>query len=156
MKELFINRAKSCAITGHRVLRQDINLEKIKKAFLDLISDGYDTFLIGMALGFDTLCFQILESIRQEKQIKLIACIPCPSQSYKFTKEQKIEYDRMINSADEKVLISQEYSETCMRKRNDYMINNSSAVVCYLRRDFGGTVYTVNKAKKENLNIIKI
>jgi uncharacterized phage-like protein YoqJ len=156
VKELFINRAKSCAITGHRVLYSDINIDKIKQSFLSLIKDGYDTFLVGMALGFDTLCFQILESIRLKENIKLIACIPCPSQSYKFTKDQKVEYDRMINSADEKVLISDVYDKTCMKKRNDYMVKNSSAIVCYLRRDFGGTFYTVNKAKRENLNIIKI
>ena len=49
-----------------------------------------------MALGFDTVCFQILEEIRKEKDIKIIACVPCSTQAEKFSLEQKKEYDRML------------------------------------------------------------
>ena len=125
MKEIFINKAKTCCITVHRNLRKDISLQKIKQTFLSLIEDGYDTFLVGMALGFDTLCFQILEGIRKEKDIKIIACIPCKTQAYNFTEEQNLEYQRMLSSANESLLISENYSSYCMRKRNDFMVNNS-------------------------------
>ena len=99
MNELFVNRAKTVAITGHRVIYPDFNREKVKNIFLSLIEKGFDTFLIGMALGFDTECFNILEQIKKEKKIFIIACIPCLTQSYKFNSIQKEEYDRMSKAS---------------------------------------------------------
>jgi uncharacterized phage-like protein YoqJ len=156
VKELLIEKAKTCAVTGHRDLLKDLNIDLLRREFIKAINIGYNTFLVGMALGFDTICFQTLESLRKEYNIKIIACVPCPSQSYKFTIEQKIEYDRMIESSDDALLISEEYNKYCMKKRNDFMVNNCSLLICYLRRDFGGTFYTVNKAKKDGIKIIEI
>ena len=72
MSEIFINQAKTVSITGHRILDCNVNLNLIKNVFLELIEDGYDTFLVGMAIGFDTICFGILEEIRKEKNIKIL------------------------------------------------------------------------------------
>ena len=156
MSEMFINRARACAISGHRVLDKEFNFEKIRNAFVKLVDAGFDTYFVGMALGFDTICFNILEEIKKEKNIKIIACVPCKTQSYKYTKEQKREYDRMLSVADEVVLVSEEYSKTCMQKRNQYMVDNSSVLVAYLRRDFGGTQNTVNYARKTGIQIIRV
>lgn len=156
MKELLIEKAKTCAVTGHRILLKDLDIDLLRREFINAINIGYDTFLVGMALGFDTICFQTLESLRKEYKIKIIACVPCPSQPYKFTIEQKIEYDRMIESSNDALLISEVYDRYCMKRRNDFMVNNSSLLICYLRRDFGGTFYTVNKAKKDGVKIINV
>lgn len=152
-----INSARACSVTGHRKMEKDIENIPLKETFIKLIKDGgYDTFLIGMALGFDTLCFQVLEKIREEENIKLIACVPCKSQAERFSYVQKKEYQRMINSADEVVLISEEYTNECMRKRNEYLVDNSSVIISYLRRDFGGTKQTVNYARKKGIKIISL
>lgn len=152
-----INSARACSVTGHRIMEKDIENIPLKETFIKLIKDGgYDTFLIGMALGFDTLCFQVLEKIREEENIKLIACVPCKSQAERFTSVQKKEYQRMINSADESVLISEEYTSDCMRKRNEYLVDNSSVIISYLRRNFGGTLQTVNYARKKGIKIISL
>ena len=148
MTEFVFNKARSVAVTGHRVLGKDINPKRIEEIFRKLIDSGVNTFYIGMALGFDTLCFQILERIREEKDIKLIACIPCPSQPIKFNFEQKKEYERMVKSADVKVIISHEYTPNCMQKRNEYMVDKSGILISYLRKDYGGTKNTVDYAKK--------
>ena len=148
MTEFVFNKARSVAVTGHRVLGKDINPKRIEEIFRKLIDSGVNTFYIGMALGFDTLCFQILERIREEKDIKLIACIPCPSQPIKFNFEQKKEYERMVKSADVKVIISHEYTPKCMQKRNEYMVDKSGILISYLRKDYGGTKNTVDYAKK--------
>ncbi len=152
-----INSARACSVTGHRIMEKNIERVPLKETFLKLIKEGgYNTFLIGMALGFDTLCFQVLEKIRESEKIKLIACVPCKSQSEKFTFVQKEEYDRMIESADEVVLISEEYTEDCMRKRNEFLVDNSSVIVSYLRREFGGTKQTVSYARKKGISIISL
>ena len=153
---MIIDKIKTCAFTGHRVLNEDYNKTELERVIKGLIIGGFNTFLVGMALGFDTECFKILEEIRKEKPIKIIACIPCVSQDYKFSTEQKVEYKRMLNSADEKIYVSKEYTKNCMFKRNMFMVDNSSALVAYLNSDKGGTYQTVNYAKRKNIQIVLI
>ena len=128
----------------------------IFSGFNKLITDGYDTFLIGMAIGFDTLCFLQLLKIKKKKNIKIIACIPFDNQSVAFSKEDKILYEKLLKQADEKIYVSHNYSSYCMQKRNKFMVDNSSAIVGFLRRDFGGTFNTLKYAEKKGINIIKV
>ena len=156
MTEFTFNRARSVAVTGHRVLGKDINKQRLDEIFRKLVDSGVNVFYIGMALGFDTMCFQVLEKIREEKDIKLVACIPCPSQPMRFNFEQKREYERMVKSADIKVIISNEYTPTCMQKRNEYMVDRAGILISYLRRDYGGTKNTVDYAKKVGVTIYNV
>ncbi len=154
MREFDKDRAVSVCITGHRTL-EDNNLRENTERYLNaLVDKGFHTFHVGMAVGFDTLCFQILEKIREKKEIKIIACIPCPSQPERFNYYQKKEYFRMLEVADEKVVLSDKYTPYCMQKRNQYMVDNSGVVLAYLRRNSGGTANTVNYAKKNDIPII--
>ena len=154
MSEVFINQARAVAITGHRILNKEFSQKKLQEKLNLFIDKGFDTFLIGMALGFDTVCFQTLEKIRKDKKLKIIACIPCLSQDSKFTKEQKDEYQRMLEKADEKIVLSREYNPRCMQKRNEFMVDNAFVVFAYLKRDFGGTANTVKYAKKQGKSIV--
>ena len=61
-----INPAKTCAVTGHRIIF-DLDRDKLKQTFINIIQDGYDTFLDGFAVGFDTVCFDILTEIKKKK-----------------------------------------------------------------------------------------
>ncbi len=149
MSEVFINRAKTLAVTGHRILGPNFNKSKLESILEKFIEKDFDTFLIGMALGFDTVCFQTLEKLKEKyPSIKIIACIPCLSQAYKFNKAQKEEYDRLLSIADEKIILSAEYTPTCMIKRNKFMVDNACALLAYLVRDYGGTASTVKYAQK--------
>ena len=156
MSEILINPARTCAFTGHRIMEKGFNIEELKDKISKLIGIGYDTFLVGMALGFDTLAFQTLEEFRTKNNIRIIACIPCLSQSYKFSNADKKEYDRMLKVADERIFVGEEYDKTCMRKRNEFMVNNSSCLIAYVRRDFGGSVSTVKYAVKKGVMVISV
>ena len=149
-------KEKTLAVTGHRKLTPDLDIYRLEEIFLSQIENGVDTFLIGMAVGFDAICFQILEKIRDSKDIKLIACIPCENQSKLFTIDQKIEYERQLKSANQKIFISKEYTPYCMMKRNTFMVDNASKLVCFLRENKGGTFNTVKYAEKQNIEIIKV
>ena len=151
-----INRARSCAVTGHRILEKGFNRAEVESKLIQLIKIGYNEFLVGMALGFDTVCFQILENLRKQNSIKIIACIPCKTQADKFSKKDREEYERMILSADEKVYISEEYTPTCMQRRNKFMVDNASVVLSYLRKEKTGTANTVNYAKRQQVIIINV
>lgn len=156
MNEFIIEKDKTCAITGHRVLEKGIDEQKIRDIFLKLIDSGKENFLCGMALGFDSLCFDILKEIRKSKNIKIIACIPCFSQDKSFNFKQKQEYKKMKEEADEKIFISKEYTPYCMMKRNMFMVDNCSVLVAYLNKNTGGTKNTVEYAKKRNVPIINV
>ncbi len=153
MSDFLIEKAKACAVTGHRILKKEFNTDNLKITVEHLIKNGYTQFLIGMALGFDTVCFNFLEQVRKTFDIKIIACIPCKSQSEKFTLAQKREYERMLSVSDMKVLVSEEYTPTCMQKRNRFMVDNASCLIAHLNRDYGGTASTVKYAEKENIKV---
>lgn len=156
MSELFINKTRACAVTGHRVLYRDFDEKKLENLFVKLLDKGFDTFLIGMAIGFDTVCFKILEKLREKYPLKIIACVPCRHQDLKFSLEQKVEYRKMLISADEKIILSEEYTPSCMQKRNQFMVDNASVLISYLRRNYGGTYKTCEYALKHNVPIIKV
>ena len=156
MSELVFNPAKTVALTGHRVLDGTLNKERLKSEILTLINAKYDTFLVGMALGFDTVAFNILESIRKTEKIKIVACIPCPEQSNGFDLYQKKEYERMVESADEKIILRPRYTRICMIKRNEYMVDNSSVLIAYVRENKGGSYKTKNYAIKKGIRVIEV
>ena len=153
---MIIDKAKTCAFTGHRNLGRDFNKAELERVIKGLIKGGFTTFLVGMAVGFDTECFKILETLRKTENIRIIACIPCLNQDYKFTLKQKEEYKNMLNSADEKIYVSTEYTKNCMFKRNMFMVDSALVLVAHLTEDRGGTFQTVNYAKRKNVNIIMI
>jgi len=156
VSELIINPSRACAISGHRVLDKNLKKEQVKELINKIIEKEFDTFLVGMALGFDTLCFNILEDIRKIKPINIIACIPCVEQPEKFNEKQREEYFRMLDSADQKIYVSKNYSSKCMQKRNEFMVDNSSILLAYCIREYGGTANTIKYAIKKDKPIIKV
>lgn len=156
MSQPFINKTRACAVTGHRVLYPEFNQKELENLFIKIIEKHFDTFLIGMAVGFDTVCFKTLQKLREKYDIKLIACVPCRHQDLKFSLEQKQEYRKMLLAADETIILSEEYTPSCMQKRNQFMVDNASVLIAYLRRNYGGTYKTCLYAKKVSVPIINV
>ncbi len=145
----------TCCFSGHRILKKDFNVLKLIEIVDKLIINGYRTFLVGMAWGFDLKAFEILLT-KKNKNIDIIACVPCKEQNAYFKKEEKEKYDEFLKKADKIVYVSNEYYEGCMQKRNRYMVDNSSILVAYLYSNMGGTKNTVSYAEKKGINIIYI
>lgn len=145
----------TCCFSGHRVLKKDFNVDKLTAVVDKLISNGYRTFLVGMAWGFDLKVFEVLLT-KKNYNIDIIACVPCKEQSTYFKKEEKQKYEDFLKQADKVVYVSNEYFDGCMQKRNRYMVDNSSILVAYLYSNIGGTKNTVSYAEKQGKNIIKI
>lgn len=156
MNELLINPNKTACFTGHRILSKLFSKTKLKKRILELINDNYDTFLVGMAIGFDTEAFKVLLEIKKQTPIRIIACIPCINQEARFNIKQKEEYRNLLASADDQIIISKEYTPTCMNKRNKFMVDYSSAVIAHLTRENGGTANTVAYAIKNQKVVIYV
>ena len=147
---------KTCAVTGHRDLPDNFDRQKLKKKLEEIVSSGYEIFLIGMAVGFDLECFSVLAELKEEgKNVKICAVIPCSDQSKYFSKENKALYDKCLASADYIAEEERTYFKNCMLLRDDYLIKNCSLLFAYHDgRTNGGTYYTINKAIKNNIKII--
>lgn len=144
----------TCALTGHRILAKDFSAKQLQAHLRDLIEEGTDTFLCGMALGFDLACAEALAALRRYYPLRLVACIPCADQSACFTQEQRQQYLRALAACDESVILHERYTEGCMFERNRYMVDNADLLFAYLIKPAGGTLYTVNYAKRKHKRVI--
>ena len=66
MSEIFINKAKALAVTGHRILTENFDIQELYDTLEKFINKEFDTFLIGMAIGFDAVCFNTLEKLKEK------------------------------------------------------------------------------------------
>lgn len=149
--DFFPIQPKSCAFTGHRSLGADFSARALKKEIQTLLKRGVRTFYNGFAVGFDTEAVKVLLSFKKKyPDIKLVACIPCPNQEKNFNDRQKQEYYKLLEKADEKILISKYYETGCMLKRNRYMAEYADVLIAYCKRNEGGTAYTVRYFQKVN------
>ena len=84
MKQLDLTpyEMKACAFTGHRSLAEDFSDIRLKQEIHSLLEKGVRTFYNGFAVGFDTEAIKAVLSFKEKyPDIKLIACIPCKTQS---------------------------------------------------------------------------
>ena len=164
-----LNLQLTCSLTGHRPCKlpwgYDENCEsfkifkeKIKIILNQLIDNGIINFLTGMAEGFDMIATEVLINLRNSyPHIKIIAILPCLHQEKLWNKKQQERYKKIISLCDNKIVISQVYTNNCMQKRNAYMVRHSSILfACYDSISNGGTKNTINYAKKQNRKLIFI
>lgn len=150
--------SKTCCFTGHRQICNDdyINIkDALKSQIVKMIKNNVTNFICGGALGFDTIAAEtILELKALYPSIKLIMILPCLNQTEKWKTKDIMKYNKILKLADSVKVLSQNYFNGCMHQRNRYMVDNSSYCVCYIRKNNGGTAYTLNYAVKKGLKII--
>ena len=146
-----------CCFSGHRNLKSyDFDQALLDRVVLDLIKMGTTEFLCGMAYGFDLAAARTVLMYKNDYEIKLTACLPCANQSDTFSQANKLQYKIILDACDEVITLSPYYYNGCMLERDRYMVDNSDILVCFLRKNSGGTFYTVNYARKQNKKIIEL
>ena len=66
-------------------------------------------------------------------------------------------YDRLLEVADEVIVLSERYYPRCFLDRDEFMVNNSSLLIGYYDgREKGGTFYTIRKAMAQNIPIVNV
>ncbi len=149
-------RDNACSFSGHRELDADFDRSLLERVVESLIKRGTDTFLCGMARGFDLAAAETVLKFKEKYGVKLVACIPYEGQADYFSSSDRERYENILRYCDEKRVFAEKYNRYCMFARDRYMADNSSVLVCYLRKNSGGTFYTVNYAKKTGLKVIEI
>lgn len=146
----------SCAFTGHRILDKNFSLIRLEEEVKKLIEGGVEIFYSGMAKGFDLTAAECVLKFKEEYAVKIVACVPCANQSERFSRADKLRYERILNECDERAILSSGYYSGCMQDRNRYMVDRADVVLAYLKREKGGTFYTVNYALKQGKKVIFI
>ena len=155
-----IDRNSTCSFTGHRAIPDEMAeylLQRIKDGVNYLYSRGVKTYLTGGALGFDSLAAEaVIECRNIHKDIRLILVIPCRDQARGWKQTDIENYEHIKELADEAICLSEHYYSGCMHYRNRYLIDNSSACICYLTRTSGGTAYNVTYAREKGLSVFNL
>ena len=147
-------KIKSVAFTGHREVEKycDFSARKLYEATESYIKRGATDFYCGMARGFDLLAGECVLSLKKlYPHIKLIAYIPYEKQYEKMKEEEIARYMHLRDCADEKKskVFFDSYVRWCMTYRDDRLVDAADALIAFLRKDKGGTAYTVRKFLKK-------
>ncbi|MBR4979362.1 MAG: DUF1273 family protein [Clostridia bacterium] len=113
-----------------------------------LIEDGADKFYLGGYGKFDLLAAQAVCSLKKEQfpHIRSILVLPYLNREY-----DKALYDETVYPPLEKVPL-----KFAISKRNEWMIDNSDAVVCYVVHSWGGAAASLNYALRKKKRVIRI
>lgn len=154
---------KSCFITGHREIEGDeAKLKRRVKTFLfGLATMGITSFYAGGARGFDMLAEECLLELKRERKhtfpdLRLILVLPCKDQAKGWSQTDSERYERIKKEADEVVCLSDTYYKGCMHVRNRYLVDHADCGLCYVRKDEGGTVFTVAYAEKQGKKLFRL
>ena len=143
-------RAATAAFTGHRFV--DASLRD------DAYGNGIRNFISGFAIGFDMMAAEVVVSLKHTySDIILTAAVPFKGQAARFGFYDRKRYDRLLEVADEVIVLSERYYPRCFLDRDEFMVNNSSLLIGYYDgREKGGTFYTIRKAMAQNIPIVNV
>ncbi len=154
------DRSKSCSFTGHRLIDKALYgeiSEKLSRIIDKLYERGVRHFISGGAIGFDTIAaVAVLNKKATLPDITLTIAVPFRGQSERWSVTQKALYDKILSRADEVRVLSEHYHNACMGVRNRFMVDNSAYCIAYVTEKSGGSVYTLNYAKKQGLMTLNI
>lgn len=163
-----MDRATCCCFSGHRPTglpwgatetdERCIELKLELAARLEAIySAGYRHFLCGMAIGCDMYFAEAVLALRDiYPDVILEAVVPCGSQSEKWALAQRLRYNRLLDLADKVTVLQYGYSRGCMMRRNRYMVDSSSLLLCCFAGTPGGTMNTILYAERSGVKVITI
>ena len=163
-----IPREITCCFSGYRPQKLPWGMDeedprcadlkdRIRDAAEALYASGIRHFICGMALGADTYFCETVLDLRDERQdITVEAALPCEEQYRDWTSEQRYRHLMLVSRCDFETLVSRRYTRECMRIRNQYMVDNSSVLLCVFDGRPGGTMQTMAYARKCGLEIIEL
>ena len=151
---------KGCSFTGHRKIDRlhvgKIN-ELIDRAIAYAYSKGCRKFYVGGALGFDTIAAkQIILFRMSHPDTELHVVVPCRNQSDGWSYSQVATYEYILGRADSVEYLSEEYTDGCMRERNQRLVDLSDILIAYVSRYSSGAAQTVRMAEKAGKTVYNL
>ena len=163
-----LSREITCCFTGHRESKlswrgneQDERCIDLKKRMFDVVEAVYTSgirhYISGMANGCDMFFGEAVIRLKEiHPDVTLEAAIPYTGQAERWRDTLKSRYDTIIKAADFQTLVCREYTYDCMKRRNRYMVDNSSVIIAAYSGESGGTRQTLLYAMRQKIEIIEL
>ena len=155
-----------CMFTGHHTKglslgynEKDSRCNKLKKMLKKRIvhkiqKENTTAFLSGMALGTDMFAAEIVLELKEKyRNITLTAVLPCRTQAARWNKESITRYEHILTKCDKVIVLQEEYTPSCMHKRNLYMVEHSDCAIAVWSGTEGGTGNTIRVATDRRLPV---
>ena len=154
-------RNKTCCFTGHRDItpeEKDLCCRRITRAVEALVTIGVTEYVVGGALGFDTVAAVTLINLKRTRfpQITVTLAIPFRDQCSRWSLPNRALYNTVLSAVDKSVILSDTYHSRCMSVRNRYMVDKSAYCLSYVKKNSGGAFSTSEYAKKNGLRVLNL
>ncbi len=148
------------AFAGHRPEKLPWGMEEsdprctalriqIADAVTQAVQKDFTTFLCGMARGCDFWFAEAVLKLKTQKpELRLEAYLPCPSQPDRWRQEERNRYERLLLECDAVHMVEPVYSEGCMLRRNEMMIDRCDELLTVWDGSRGGTAAAIRYARK--------
>ena len=142
-----------CTFAGHREV-YCCGVEKRLFAALErlLKEDMEFCFYVGGMGEFDTMSARAVRRLKKrhpEKKIQLFLVLPYMT--------QRVNEDKLLATLYDDIIIPMELAEchykSAITKRNRWIIDRCSNLICFVQRDYGGAYATYHYTKKKGLTI---
>jgi uncharacterized phage-like protein YoqJ len=165
MIDVYYSKEKTVCFSGHRPEKlpsggdSSAEVTRMLKSLLydeilKSIQDGYNTFVTGLANGFDTWAAEIIIELKsKDYNIRLVSASPYENHGAGFSGAERWARARIIENSDEFVNVSKDYDKYCMKRRNEYMVNRSSKLIAMVSDYKSGTGQTIRYAKSQGLEL---
>lgn len=147
---------RTCALTGHRELPPDFDKNRLYDKLEELIKDGCDTFLCGMAQGFDLAALDCLADLKRKYKFYVEACVPFEGQETGYPFSEKWKYRTLVDWCDRKTVLFERYQNGCYLVRDRYMVDCADVLLAYCTKKTGGTAYTMKYALEKKIPVINL
>lgn len=154
-------KSHRCCFTGHRPEKLNMSEQEVKRrlkiAIKQAISNGFITFISGMARGVDMWAAQIvLEERKNNEQIHLICASPYNGFESRWEPSEQKQYNDILEQANHVKFVCKCYNRSCFQIRNQYMVDHSSLVIAVYNNMPGGTKNTIDYANKHGVSVKNI
>lgn len=156
-------KSKTLCFSGHRPEKLpangDVNSPEMRRIlsvlFLEIdksVENGYTSFITGVAKGVDLWAAKYVIQLKEKyPELSLICAVPYKEYGKSWKGLDKWDLEMTFDMSDEIVFVSESYTSFCMRKRNEYMVDNSSKLIAVVSDYRSGTGQTIRYAQRNKL-----
>ena len=150
----------ACAFSGHRKIEKRLEgsvIEHLSRAIGYAYGEGCREFYCGGAVGFDTLAArEVIRFRMSHPDIRLILYLPCLNQDMKWSPRERDAYEHVLASADEVRYVSEEYTKTCMKERNQALVDSADILIAYVGYSTSGSAQTARMAERAGKRVFNL
>lgn len=154
-------RMHRCCFTGHRpqkLRRSETEIKAdLESAIQQAITDGYTTFITGMAYGVDIWAGQIVVRLRKSNPaLHLIAAVPFRGFEDRWSADWKRAYQELLEQVDLVKYICPGYNAGAYQRRNEWMVDHASRVIAVFNGEPSGTKNTIIYAQSISVPVVSL